>query len=171
MKIAYFDCFAGAAGDMIVAAMLDAGLDAQFLKKQLATLHIDDLDIKITETKRAGLRALKFEPTAKSQHHHRNLEDITKIINQSKITENAKQTAISIFQKLAHAEAAVHNKPIDKIHFHEVGACPAGSRLAVSHGLLVENHTAGRVDQYVYLVVGNRRVLQHQQRAVLALGT
>ncbi len=122
MKIAYFDCFAGAAGDMIVAAMLDAGLNAQFLKKQLATLGIDDLDIKITETKRSGLRALKFEPAAKTQHHHRNLEDITKIINKSKITENTKQTAISIFQKLANAEAVIHNKPIDKIHFHEVGA-------------------------------------------------
>ena len=62
MKIAYFDCFAGAAGDMIVAAMLDAGLNAEFLKAQLATLGLKNLDIKITETKRAGLRAISFLP-------------------------------------------------------------------------------------------------------------
>ena len=54
MKIAYFDCFAGAGGDMIAAAMLDAGLDLEFLRKQLATLGIKNFDIKLTQTKRAG---------------------------------------------------------------------------------------------------------------------
>ena len=83
MKIAYFDCFAGAGGDMIVAAMLDAGLDAEFLKAQLATLGLKNLDIKMTETKRAGLRALSFEPIIPERQQHRNLEQITKIIRLS----------------------------------------------------------------------------------------
>jgi len=122
MKIAYFDCFSGAAGDMIVAAMLDAGLDAEFLKAQLATLGLKNLDIKITETKRAGLRALSFLPVVQKEHKHRNLKDITEIITQSKISEQAKKTAIAVFEKIAQAEGAVHGKDLNEIHFHEVGA-------------------------------------------------
>jgi len=122
MKIAYFDCFAGAAGDMIVAAMLDAGLDPAFLKSQIATLVMDEITLEIAEVKRAGLRALKFTPAFGHQHHHRNLQDITAIITDSKITDTAKKTAISIFQRLADAEAAVHGKDPSEVHFHEVGA-------------------------------------------------
>jgi uncharacterized protein (TIGR00299 family) protein len=122
MRIAYFDCFAGAAGDMIVAAMLDAGLDAQFLKAQLATLGIEGLDVRITETARAGLRAVKFDPVTPEQRQHRNLEQITKIIHESKITAKARETAVAIFDNLARAEAAVHGKDLNEIHFHEIGA-------------------------------------------------
>jgi uncharacterized protein (TIGR00299 family) protein len=124
MKIAYFDCFSGAAGDMIAGAMLDAGLDFEFLKSQLATLNLPEknLELKTSETKRAGLLALRFIPVIKEEHHHRHLEDIKKIINNSKITDKAKQTAIAIFERLAHAEAAVHGKDPNDIHFHEVGA-------------------------------------------------
>ncbi|MHC4708019.1 MAG: nickel pincer cofactor biosynthesis protein LarC [Planctomycetota bacterium] len=122
MKIAYFDCFAGAGGDMIAAAMLDAGLDAKSLKAQLATLGLKDLDIKIAETKRAGLRAISFQPLTPEQDQPRNLQQITKIIETSKISQQAKNTAVSVFQKIAQAEAAVHNKDPNDIHFHEVGA-------------------------------------------------
>jgi uncharacterized protein (TIGR00299 family) protein len=122
MKIAYFDCFAGGAGDMLVAAMLDAGLDLEFLKAQIASLGIKNLDLTASETSRAGLRALQFKPTAPDQHHHRNLSDIAKIINSSKINTNAKKTAVSIFEKLAAVEAAVHGSDPNDIHFHEIGA-------------------------------------------------
>ncbi len=122
MRIAYFDCFAGAGGDMIVAAMLDAGLDAEFLKAQLATLGLDGLDIQISQTKRAGLRALSFVPKAPDQRHHRNLAQITEIINQSRIDQKAREIAIAVFNKLAVAEGAVHGKDPGEIHFHEVGA-------------------------------------------------
>jgi len=122
MKIAYFDCFAGAGGDMIVAAMLDAGLDVEFLKAQLATLGVEKLDIKLTETSRAGLKALSFVPVVPKQRHHRNLRQITKIINESKISEPARKTAVTIFDKLARAEAAVHGRSPDNVEFHEVGA-------------------------------------------------
>ena len=122
MKTAYFDCFAGASGDMVVAAMLDVGLDAEFLKAQLAMLGVKNLDIKSAVTRRAGLRALRFEVIVPEQNQHRNLKQIAEIINQSKISESAKKTAITIFNKLAQAEAAVHNNDINDIHFHEVGA-------------------------------------------------
>ncbi len=122
MKIAYFDCFAGAGGDMIVAAMLDAGLDAGFLKAQLATLGLKNLDIKITETSRAGLRALSFLPVVPKEQQQRNLEQITKIISRSKISEQAKKTAVTVFERIAQAEGNVHGKDPHNIHFHEVGA-------------------------------------------------
>jgi len=122
MNVAYFDCFAGAGGDMIVAAMLDAGLDAEFLKTQLAALALENLDVKVAETKRCGLRALSFVPAAPKQQHHRILKHITELIRRSEIAEGAKETAITIFNKLAQAEATVHNQPPDTIGFHEVGA-------------------------------------------------
>jgi pyridinium-3,5-bisthiocarboxylic acid mononucleotide nickel chelatase len=122
MKIAYFDCFSGAAGDMIAGAMLDAGLDFEFLKSQIATLGLKNLDIKVSETKRAGLRAKHFVPLIKEEHHHRHLSDILKIINDSKIGVKPKQTAVAIFNRLAQAEAAVHGQEPHEIHFHEVGA-------------------------------------------------
>ena len=122
VKIAYFDCFAGAGGDMIVAAMLDAGLDAEFLKNQLATLGLKDIDLKITETTRAGLRAVGFVPVLPDQQHHRNLQQITEIITKSRMSRKSRETAITIFNKIARAEAKVHNKAIQDIHFHEVGA-------------------------------------------------
>jgi hypothetical protein len=122
MKIAYFDCSSGAAGDMITAAMLDAGLDIEFLRARLATLGIKKFEIRAAETKRAGLHAMSFVPHIPDEHHHRNLEDITKIIKNSGISDKAKQTAIAIFDRLAQAEAAVHGKEPMDIHFHEVGA-------------------------------------------------
>ena len=122
MKIAYFDCFAGAGGDMIAGSMLDAGLNEKFLKAQIASLGIKSLKIKIKGTSRAGLRCLSFEPIAPQQHYHRNLKEITQIISRSGIGKNAKQTAVEIFDKLAKAEAKIHGKKPGEIHFHEIGA-------------------------------------------------
>ncbi len=122
MKIAYFDCFAGAGGDMIAAAFLDAGLDADFLKQQLKTLKLKKLDIKIRKVKRCGFRAVQFIPICPKQKTHRNLRQITDIISKSKINLPAKKAAIRIFERLADAEAKVHNKNINDIYFHEVGA-------------------------------------------------
>lgn len=122
MRICYFDCFAGAAGDMIVAAMLDAGLDFEYLKGQLSALKLDNVDVKVSETKRGGLRAQQFIPVMAEEEHHRNLDDIRKVIGDSGIGDKAKGTAVAIFARLAQAEGAVHGKEVGDIHFHEVGA-------------------------------------------------
>ena len=121
MKIAYFDCFAGAAGDMVVAAMLDVGLDEAFLIAQLASLSIEGLDIKISQTKRCGITAVRFEPSG-SDRKQRNLADIAKLINNSKIAASAKQRAIEIFESLARVEGRIHGKGADEVQFHEIGA-------------------------------------------------
>lgn len=122
MKIAHFDCFAGAGGDMIVAAMLDAGVDTDWLIDQVDSLAIQGLQIEVTETTRYGMRGLKFTPIVKTEQKHRNLKDILEIVAASAISEPAKKQVARVFNTLAEAEAYVHGKAIDQIHFHEVGA-------------------------------------------------
>lgn len=122
MKIAYFDCFSGAGGDMITAAMLDAGLSEELLKQQISTLGIHDIELKVSPTTRCGIKAVRFEPVAPHQHHHRHLGDILHIINNSGISQSAKERAAEVFKKLAAAEAHVHGTDISSVHFHEVGA-------------------------------------------------
>jgi hypothetical protein len=122
MKIAYFDCFSGAGGDMITAAMIDAGLSEELLMQQISTLGIHDVQLKVSHTTRCGIKAVRFEPLAPHQHHHRHLADILHIINNSGISQSAKERAAEIFKKLAAAEAHVHGTDIESVHFHEVGA-------------------------------------------------
>ena len=122
MKIAYFDCYAGAGGDMIVAAMLDAGVEANWLIEQIDSVRIDGLKIEIAETLRCGMRGITFRPVAPDQKHHRNLTDILALVAASGISETAKQRVNAVFTALAKAEAHVHGKEPDQIHFHEVGA-------------------------------------------------
>ena len=121
MKTAYFDCFAGAAGDMISAAMIDAGLDEAFLAGQLASLGIEGLDIKVSRTKRCGISAVHFQPIS-TDRHLRHLTDITRLIKNSRVNDRAKQRAIKIFENLAQVEGRIHGKGADEVHFHEIGA-------------------------------------------------
>lgn len=122
MKIAYFDCFAGAGGDMIAASLINAGCDRKSLVDQLGTLGIEGLEIEIEPAMRSGIAGLSFNPVAPDKQHHRNLSDIRKIIDDSGITAEAKCNAIEIFNTLAEAEGKIHGKAPNKIHFHEVGA-------------------------------------------------
>ena len=122
MKIAYFDCYAGAGGDMIVAAMLDAGVETGWLIEQIESLAIDGLKIDIAETTRCGMRGISFRPSTGARQHHRNLNDILALVAASSISENAKLRVNAVFTALAEAEAHVHGKQPDQIHFHEIGA-------------------------------------------------
>lgn len=122
MKIAYFDIFCGAAGDMIVASMLHSGLDKDYLISQLNSLNLSDLTLDIQTVIRHGITSVMFVPKTNEQHPHRHLSDINKIIDESSISDSAKTRAKSIFVKIARAEASIHGKDINEIHFHEVGA-------------------------------------------------
>jgi hypothetical protein len=122
MKIAYFDCFAGAAGDMIAAAMLDAGLDETYLRDRIASLAIEGLEVQVTRVSRCGISALHFATAVAGHQHHRGLRDIVAIIGRGTIAESAKQRAIAIFERLAQVEGRIHAKDPREIHFHEVGA-------------------------------------------------
>ncbi len=122
MKLAYFDCFAGAAGDMIVAALLDAGLDFDALKAALATMDLANYELSAEAVRRGSLAATKFDVTVGEEHHHRGLADIETIIDSGDLPGDSAATAKAIFARLAAAEAKVHGVGVDEVHFHEVGA-------------------------------------------------
>ncbi len=125
MKTLYFDCFAGVSGDMILGAMVAAGVEPRALKEQLALLGITDYSIDFEHADRSGIGATYARVQIPYEHAHRNLADIQKIIGQSQLSPAVKERATQIFARLAEAEARVHNQPVDQIHFHEVGALDA----------------------------------------------
>jgi uncharacterized protein (TIGR00299 family) protein len=122
----YIDCFSGAAGDMIVGALLDLGLPIDALRGALGSLAIDCGDIASDRVLRAGVSATKFRVieadggSAHSAHHH--LRDIVAAIRRSALSSEGRDRAVHLFERLAEAEAAVHNIPLDRVHLHEVGA-------------------------------------------------
>lgn len=124
MKTAYFDCFCGLAGDMIIGAILDAGpeLKVAQLREQLKKLDIGKFDISSRRITRGGLSGVKFDVDAPSHQHRRHLSEILDIISSANLVGEAGKTASLIFKNLAAAEAKVHDTDIEKVHFHEVGA-------------------------------------------------
>jgi uncharacterized protein (TIGR00299 family) protein len=125
MKTLYFDCFAGASGDMILGALVAAGVSPQELKDQLSLLGVSGYAIDFETVNRAGISATHARVQTAPEHAHRHLSDILKIIYDSRLSGPVKDRAAKIFSRLAEAEARVHNEPIEKIHFHEVGALDA----------------------------------------------
>jgi len=125
MKTIYFDCFAGASGDMILGAMVAAGVNPDVLAEQLKLLNVEGFNVHFKQVTRAGLGATYAVVETAHEHKHRHLADILKIIDNSALSANVKKRASQIFTRLAEAEARVHNEPIEKVHFHEVGALDA----------------------------------------------
>ena len=121
MKKAYFDCFAGASGDMIIGAFLDAGFDFKLLEKELSKLNIAGYSLSYEKCIKKNISASKFYVDVTSDQHHRPLNSIIKMIDNSGLHPVVKINAISIFNILGTAEAHVHNADIETIHFHEVG--------------------------------------------------
>jgi hypothetical protein len=128
MKVAYFECFAGASGDMILGSLIDAGLEVERLKKELAKLNLSHYDLgaeKVVKQGMGGTQALVRVDEDHHGHHHRHLHHIVEIIQNSELDQTVKQKGIEVFARLAAAEAKVHRTTADKIHFHEVGAMDA----------------------------------------------
>jgi len=121
MKKAYFDCFAGVSGDMIIGSFLNAGFDFPLLEKELARLNIQGYSLSNERCLKQNISASKFEVTISSDQPHRSLNDITRLINESSLNAIIKNNAISIFNIIGRAEAHVHNTDIETIHFHEIG--------------------------------------------------
>lgn len=125
MTIGYFDCFAGASGDMILGSLIDVGLDPEYLRSELAKLNLSGYKLNIKKDTKNGISGTKVDVIIEDKHHHRGLGDITKIIDQSNLDSYVKITSKKIFTKLARVEADIHNKSVEEIHFHEVGAVDA----------------------------------------------
>ncbi len=125
MRTLYFDCFAGASGNMILGALLAAGVDRVRLSDELKKLNIAGFELEITEVDRSGISATHVNVKVPHEHVHRHLSDIEKIITFSDVADRVKARSIAIFKRLAEAEAKVHGIDIQKVHFHEVGAMDA----------------------------------------------
>jgi hypothetical protein len=137
MKLAYFDCFAGAGGDMIVASLLDAGCDFEALRAMLARLGLEGYDLSVEQVRRGGLAGTRFNVRPQPphgdgaaghhvrddhEHPHRRLADILEMIDRAGLPTRAADRARRVFERLAAAEAKVHRISTEEVHFHEVGA-------------------------------------------------
>jgi hypothetical protein len=125
MRTLYFDCFAGASGDMILGALVGAGADASLLLDQLRLLGVANYEVSFDTVDRSGISATRANVRTAEERAHRHLSDILKIIGASGLSDEVKQLSARIFSRLAEAEARVHNQPVERIHFHEVGALDA----------------------------------------------
>ena len=126
MRIAYLDCFSGISGDMLLGALIDAGVDADALSAELSKLGVEGWSLRAERVKRGGIAATKAHvDLAEQAQPHRRLPDILSLIETSTLHPADRQGAASVFRRLAAAEGRVHGVPADEIEFHEVGALDA----------------------------------------------
>jgi len=134
MRIAYFDCFAGISGDMTLGALVDAGADFAALESELAKLGVHEYDLNAEKVVKRGISAtdvtvaLHHHDHGHGNEHHshgRSFSEIKRLIESSDLSAGVKSRSIAIFTRLGEAEAKIHGKSIEDIHFHEVGAVDA----------------------------------------------
>lgn len=125
LKVLYYDCFSGISGDMNLAALVDLGVPGTFLINELKKLNLTGYTVEITSDQRNSIFGTNVNVKLnndQSENYHRHLSDIVRIIESSELNDTVKSKSLKMFQKLAEAEAKVHGKDINEIHFHEVGA-------------------------------------------------
>jgi hypothetical protein len=125
MKIAYFDCFSGASGNMILGALLDAGLVPDRWQAELEKLHVTGYEIVLESVQRRGLHGTHVQVKVTEEQPVRHLHHIQEILTASDLPEPVKNRSLAIFTRLAEAEARVHGTSVKEVHFHEVGAVDA----------------------------------------------
>ena len=126
MTVLYFDCFSGAAGDMILGSLIDAGVPIEEVRRALGSLAIEPDVVWTERVSRAGVTATKFcvkgEDAGEHSHPHRHLSGVYKLIDGSALTDDGKSRAKELFERLGRAEAEIHGTTMEKVHLHEVGA-------------------------------------------------
>lgn len=125
MKLAYFDCFSGISGDMTLGALVDAGCPVEYLREQLESLDVPGWTLSAEKVWKNGMAATHVKVASEDQQKHRSLSTILAIIDRSKIAPQVRERACAIFERLGRAESYVHDAPLEKVHFHEVGAVDA----------------------------------------------
>jgi uncharacterized protein (TIGR00299 family) protein len=124
--VLYFDCFSGAAGDMILGSLIDAGVPLDEVRRALGTLAVEPDVVWTERVTRAGVTATKFcvkgEDGGAHAHPHRHLKGVYTLIDGSALTEAGKTRAKALFERLGRAEAEIHGTSMEKVHLHEVGA-------------------------------------------------
>jgi uncharacterized protein (DUF111 family) len=122
MTIAYFDCFSGIAGDMVLGALIDLGVGESFLKKELKKLSLTGYNIEVKKVECNHIAATDVTVVVTEDQHHRSLSDIIDILKRSRLDEKVKKRSQTIFTNLGKAEAKIHRVVLKDVHFHEVGA-------------------------------------------------
>jgi pyridinium-3,5-bisthiocarboxylic acid mononucleotide nickel chelatase len=125
MKTAYLDCIAGASGDMLLGALVDAGLPAADLEAELAKLHLHDFHLHIGKVSKNGFGATKVDVHAHDHAPERRLADLAAIVNASHVSPTVKERALRVFTRICEEEAAIHGMAVDEVHLHEVGGIDA----------------------------------------------
>jgi len=125
MKLAYFDCFSGIGGDMTLGALVDAGCPVELLRSGLRGLDVPGWELTAEKVWKNGMAATYVRVKTADTSKHRSLGAILEILEKSRLAPVVRHRASAIFQKLGEAEARVHDVPVEKIHFHEVGAVDA----------------------------------------------
>ena len=125
MRIAFVDPFSGGSGDMILGALIDAGVRIDALREELSGLALDGYDIAAAAHSQHGVSGTKFDVIVHDDVHSRDWKTIRVLIDASTLKPAVKQRALAIFKRLAEAESGVHGVPIDDVHFHEVGGIDA----------------------------------------------
>jgi uncharacterized protein (TIGR00299 family) protein len=148
VRVAHFDCFSGISGDMTLAALFDAGVPAAPVLAGIASLELP-VKIDVQKVRKGGFAATQVTVEAPHEHKHRHLPDVEKILSRGSLTDRQRQLAMKVFRRLGEAEAAAHGLPLEKVHFHEVGALDsiadiAGSAIALDL-LGAERFTSGPV--------------------------
>ena len=121
-KLLYFDCIGGAAGDMILASLISLGVPDSEIRKGLSSFAVEGYEIRTWKEQRSGIEGLRLRVDQVSNQPSRHFSDIKKILNDSDLPHGVRDRSLAVFSRLADAEAKVHGIPVDKVHFHEVGA-------------------------------------------------
>lgn len=121
MRTVHFDCFSGISGDMVLGAVIDVGVDPTAIRTALASLNLP-IELEIEKVKRCGFAATKVTVHAKDEEDYRFLPDIEAILARAAINPKQRELASTIFRKVAIAESVAHGMPLERVHFHEVGA-------------------------------------------------
>ena len=120
-KVAYFDCIAGASGDMILGALVDAGLAEDALRDRLMALRLASFELRCRKVHKSGFAATKVDVVTGDDATERRLPEITAIVEASDLSDRIKEKAVGIFRRVGEAEARIHGKPLEEVHLHELG--------------------------------------------------
>ncbi len=121
-RVAYLDCVGGLAGDMLVAALLDAGAELDTLRRVPDALGIEGVEIDVERVERQGIGALHLRIHAADDHAHRHYRDIRELVEKADLPERARARSLDAFRRLAEVEGGIHGVPPDDVHFHELGS-------------------------------------------------
>lgn len=122
MQHIFFDLLSGASGDMLLASLFDIGFPVEYCIKRLESLKIESISIDVKKVERNGILCTFIDPVSEPSHRYRHYTDILSILRSGALEDGIVQRAEKVFTHLAQAEAQVHNIPIEKVHFHEIGA-------------------------------------------------